>query len=80
MLVTGTTTRKGRKKMERKHYHKKKGGEAHIGKEWDSDEGSTDSSFDEDTANIAIHKVSSPPMLATSVTWTRRERRRRYTL
>jgi hypothetical protein len=41
--------------MEKKRYCKKKGGEAHMGREWDSDESSTDSS-DEDAANIAINK------------------------
>jgi hypothetical protein len=42
--------------MEKKiYYNKKKGGEAHMGREWDSDESSTDSS-DEDVANIAINK------------------------
>jgi hypothetical protein len=46
---------KGKKKMEKKRYYKKKGGEAHMGREWDSDESSTDSS-DEDAANIAINK------------------------
>jgi hypothetical protein len=40
----------------KKYYNKKKGGEAHMGRKWDSDESSTDSSFDEDTANIAINK------------------------
>jgi hypothetical protein len=48
--------KKGKKKMEKKRYYKKKGGEAHIGQEWDSDESSTDSSSDEDAANIAINK------------------------
>jgi hypothetical protein len=47
--------KKGKKKMEKKYYHKTNGGEAHMGKEWDSDESSTDSS-DEDAANIAIKK------------------------
>jgi hypothetical protein len=46
----------GKKKMEKKKYYKKKGGEVHLGREWDSDESSTDSSFDEDAANIAINK------------------------
>jgi hypothetical protein len=41
--------------MEKKSYYKK-GGEAHMGREWDSDESSTDSSSDEDAANIAINK------------------------
>jgi hypothetical protein len=47
--------KKGKKK-EKKRYYKKKGGDAHICREWDSNESSTDSSFDEDTANIAINK------------------------
>jgi hypothetical protein len=44
------------KKMEKKRYYKRKGGEAHMGLEWDSDKSSTDSSSDEDTTNIAINK------------------------
>jgi hypothetical protein len=47
--------KKGKKK-EKKRYYKKKGSEAHMGREWDSDESSTDSSFDEDTAIIAVNK------------------------
>jgi hypothetical protein len=41
--------------MEKKYY-KKKGGEAHMGREWDYDESSTDSSSDEDAAIIAVNK------------------------
>jgi hypothetical protein len=52
--VTGTKTRKGRKKEKKRYY--KKGGEAHMGWEWDSDESSTDSSSDEDDTNIAVNK------------------------
>jgi hypothetical protein len=48
--------KKGKKKMEKKRYYKKKGGEAHIGRKWDFDESSIDSSFDVDAANIAINK------------------------
>jgi hypothetical protein len=44
----------GNKKIEKKRYYKKKGSEAHAGREWDSDESSTDSS-DEDAANIAVN-------------------------
>jgi hypothetical protein len=40
----------------KKRYYKKKGGDAHVCREWDSDESSTDSSSDEDPANIAINK------------------------
>jgi hypothetical protein len=44
------------KGREKKRYHKKKGGDAHVCREWDSDESSTDSSSDEDAANIAVNK------------------------
>jgi hypothetical protein len=47
--------KKGRKK-EKKKYYKRKGGDAHVCREWDSDESSTDSSSDEDAANIAVNK------------------------
>jgi hypothetical protein len=47
--------KKGRRK-EKKKYYKKKGGDAHICREWDSDMSSTDSSSDEDAANIAVTK------------------------
>jgi hypothetical protein len=40
---------------EKKRYYKKKGGDAHVCREWDSDESTTDSS-DEDAANIAVNK------------------------
>jgi hypothetical protein len=44
------------KRREKKRYHKKRGGDAHVCREWDSDESSTDSSDDEDAANIAVTK------------------------
>jgi hypothetical protein len=44
------------KKKEKKRYYKKKGGDAHVCREWDSDMSSTDSSSDEDAANIAANK------------------------
>jgi hypothetical protein len=47
--------KKGKKK-EKKRYYKNKGGDAHICREWDSDESSTDSSSDEDAANIVANK------------------------
>jgi hypothetical protein len=47
--------KKGRRK-EKKKYYKNKGGDAHVCWEWDSDESSTDSSSDEDAANIAVTK------------------------
>jgi hypothetical protein len=43
-------------KKEKKKYYKKKGGDAHVCREWDFDKSSTDSSDDEDAANIAINK------------------------
>jgi hypothetical protein len=46
--------KKGKKK--KKRYYKKKGGDAHVYQEWDSDESSTDSSSDEDAANIVVNK------------------------
>jgi hypothetical protein len=49
--------KKGKKKMEKKiYYNKKKGGEAHMGWERDSDKSSTDPSSNKDSANIAVNK------------------------
>jgi hypothetical protein len=47
--------KKGKKKMEKKTFYKKKSGETHMGREWDYDESSTDSS-DADAAIIAVNK------------------------
>jgi hypothetical protein len=47
--------KKGRKK-DKKKYYKKKGGDAHVCREWDSDMSSTESSSDEDATNIAVNK------------------------
>jgi hypothetical protein len=47
--------KKGKRK-EKKRYYKKKGGDAHVYREWDSDESSIESSSDEDAANIAVNK------------------------
>jgi hypothetical protein len=44
------------KRRENKRYHKKKGGDAHVCRGWNSNESSTDSSSDEDAANIAINE------------------------
>jgi hypothetical protein len=41
---------------EKKKYYKKKGGDTHVCREWDSNESSTDSSSDEDAANITVTK------------------------
>jgi hypothetical protein len=47
--------KKGNRK-EKKKYYKKKDGDAHVCREWDSDESTTDSSSDEDAANIVVTK------------------------
>jgi hypothetical protein len=47
--------KKGKKK-EKKKYYKRKGGDAHVCREWDSNESSTDSSSDEDATNIVVNK------------------------
>jgi hypothetical protein len=47
--------RRGKRK-EKKKYYKRKGSDAHVCREWDSDESSTDSSSNEDAANIAVNK------------------------
>jgi hypothetical protein len=44
------------KRREKKKCHKKRGGDAHVCREWDSHESSSDSSSDEDAANIAVTK------------------------
>jgi hypothetical protein len=44
------------KRRGKKKYYKKKGGDAHVCREWDSDESSSDSSSDEDAVNIAVTK------------------------
>jgi hypothetical protein len=69
--------KKGKKK-EKKRYYKKKGGDAHMCREWDSDESSTDSSSDEDTANI--NKGLLFPNVGHKCLWLRTARRRRYTI
>jgi hypothetical protein len=47
--------KKGKRK-EKKKYYNKKSGDAHVCREWDTDESSTDSSSDENAANIAVNK------------------------
>jgi hypothetical protein len=46
--------KRGKRKEKKKYY--KKSGIAHVCREWDSDESSTDFSSDEDAANIAVNK------------------------
>jgi hypothetical protein len=47
--------KKGKKK-EKKRYYKRKGDDAYVCREWDSDESSTNSSSDEGAANVAVNK------------------------
>jgi hypothetical protein len=57
VIVIGTRTTKGKKKVDKKRfYQKKKGNEAHVWREWNSNENSTNSSNDEDTTNITVNK------------------------
>jgi hypothetical protein len=42
------------KRTEKKKYYKKKGSDAHVCREWDSDMSSTDSSSDEDAVNKGL--------------------------
>jgi hypothetical protein len=44
------------KRREKTKYDKNKGDDAHMCREWDSEESSSDSSSDEDAANIAVTK------------------------
>jgi hypothetical protein len=66
------------KKKEKKRYYKKKGGDAHVCREWNSDESSTNSSSDEDAANIAVNKGLLFPNVGHK--WQRTTKRRRYKL
>jgi hypothetical protein len=65
------------KKKEKKRYYKKKGGDAHVCREWDSDESSTDSSSNEDAANITVNRGLLFSTSATSASWQRTAKRRR---
>jgi hypothetical protein len=51
-----------------------------VCREWDSDKSSTDSSSDEDAANITVNKGLLFPNVATSASWQRTAKRRRYNL
>jgi hypothetical protein len=68
------------KKKEKKRYYKKKGSDAHVCREWDSDESSKDSSSDKDTPTSPSTRASSSPTSATSASWQRTAKIRRYKL
>jgi hypothetical protein len=65
------------KKREKKKYYKKKGSDAHVCREWNSDESSSNSSSDEDATNIAITKGLLFPTSATSASWQKTAKERR---
>jgi hypothetical protein len=71
--------KKGKKK-EKKRYYKKKGGNAHICREWDSDESSTDFSYDEDATNIAVNKGLLFRNVGHKCFMAKDGKKRRYTL
>jgi hypothetical protein len=68
------------KKKEKKRYYKKKGGDAHVCREWDSDKSSTDSSSDEDAANIAVNKGLLFPNIGHKCFMAKDDKKRRYKL
>jgi hypothetical protein len=72
--------KKGKKKMEKKRNYKKKGGEAHMGLQHDSDKSSTDSSSDKDTANIAANKGLLFPNVGHKCLMAKDSKKRRYIL
>jgi hypothetical protein len=53
--ISSDSERGDYKRGKKKRYYKK-GGDAHVCREWDSDMSSTDSSSDEDAANIDVNK------------------------
>jgi hypothetical protein len=65
------------KRREKKRYYKKKGGDAHVCREWDFDERSTDSSFDEDAANITVTKGLLFPNVGHKCLMAKDDKRRR---
>jgi hypothetical protein len=62
---------------EKKRYYKKKGGDVPVCQEWYSDESSTDSSSDEDAANIAVNKGLLFPNVGHKCLMAKNGRRRR---
>jgi hypothetical protein len=72
--------KKGKKKIEKKRYYKKKGDESHMGREWDSDESSTDSSSNKDAANIAINKGLFFPNVDHKCLMAKDDKKKRYIL
>jgi hypothetical protein len=68
------------KKKGKKRYYKKKGGNVHVSREWDSDVSSTDTSSDEDAANIAVNKGLLFPNVGHKCFMAKDDKIRRYNL
>jgi hypothetical protein len=66
--------------MEKRRHYNKKGGEAHIGQEWYSDKSSTDSSSNEDAANITVKKGLLFPNIGHKCLMAKEGKKRRYIL
>jgi hypothetical protein len=62
---------------EKKKYYKKKGGDAHVCREWDSDMSSTESPPTRTPPTSPSRRDFSSPMLTTSASWQRMAKRRR---
>jgi hypothetical protein len=67
-----------KEKRKEKKYYKRKGGDAHMCREWDSDMSSTDSSSDEDATNIAINKGLLVPNVSHKCFMAKDGKKRRY--
>jgi hypothetical protein len=72
--------KKGKNKLEKKKYYKKKGTEAHIGQEWDSTRALLTPPPTRTPPSSPSTKASSSPTSATSVSWQRMAKIRRYIL
>jgi hypothetical protein len=70
--------KKGEKKVENKKFFKKKGGEAHISKEWDSDDNSPKSN-DEGVATLTFHKSSLFPKVYHKSLMAKKSKKKVYT-
>jgi hypothetical protein len=65
------------KKKEKKRYYKKNGGDAHVCREWDSDESSTTPPPTRTPPTSSSTRDFSSPTSATNASWQRTTRRRR---
>jgi hypothetical protein len=79
-LYSSESDRDEDKKGKKKRYYKKKGDEAHMGRDWDSDESSTSSSSDEDATNIVVNKGLLFPNVGHKCLMEKDGKKRRYIL